>query len=138
MFKFIPSQEIKVEIKKSQQSQICSKEKINTYCEKDNVLAFDIYKNDCLIGFAMFRKNPNSLFLWNYAIDKKFQDKHYGEKALVELMLYLKKEMGYRTFVTTYKIGNEKAKHMYEKIGFKETEVILEDKIKEVNMELKL
>ncbi len=138
MFKFIPSKEMKVEINDEQKSQISSKEKIKTNCQKENVFAYDIYQKDNLVGFAMFRKNKDSLFLWNYAIDKKFQGKHYGEQALLELLTNLKEEMGFNTFVTTYKIGNNKAKHVYEKIGFKETEVILEDTIKEVNMELKL
>ncbi len=138
MFSFIPSKEMKVEINDEQKSQISSKEKIKTNCQKENVFAYDIYQKDNLVGFAMFRKNKDSLFLWNYAIDKKFQGKHYGEQALLELLTNLKEEMGFNTFVTTYKIGNNKAKHVYEKIGFKETEVILEDTIKEVNMELKL
>ena len=129
---------MKIEIKQNQKSQMSSKSKIKEYCKKDNVFAFDIFKENDLIGFAMFRKNENNLFLWNYAIDKKFQDKHYGETALIQLLLHLKEQMGFNTFITTYKIGNEKAKHVYEKIGFKETEVFLEDTIKEVNMELKL
>lgn len=35
---------------------------------------------------------------------------------------------------TTYIWGNEHAKHVYEKVGFVETDVVDEDGIHEVNM----
>lgn len=39
------------------------------------------------------------------------------------------------TLTTTYTWGNEQAKHMYESVGFKETGVVNENGVHEVNME---
>ncbi len=138
MFSFVPSKEMKVSVFKNQEKQIMSKEKIAQKMCGDNVFAYDIFLKDELVGFAMFRKNKNNLFLWNYAIDQKFQNKKYGQTALKELILFLQNKEKIKNFTTTYKIGNNKAKKVYEKLGFKETEIIDEENIKEVNMELKL
>ena len=135
MFEFKKSQSMKVNVKKEQECQISRKTKIENALKEDNVIAFDIYYNNEIIGFAMFRKfNDNTLFLWNYAIDSKYQNKNLGTKALKELIDILKND--HKKFVTTYKQRNSHAKHIYEKLGFIETVVIDEPDCKEVNMEM--
>ena len=70
---FRPSKEMKVSVLPAQEKQLSSKEKMKTACEHDNVLAFDIYVEDLMIGFVMVRKfDVRSYFLWNYAIDCKY------------------------------------------------------------------
>ena len=120
-------------------SQISSAEKIAAALRDDNVIAFDINDGDVLIGFVMFRKfDENSYFLWNYAIDSRYQNKHYGSKALRELLELMKDNYCAKLITTTYNLGNLHAQHVYEKIGFIETDVVNENDIHEINMEIRL
>ena len=83
----------------------------------------------------MVKKWDNhSYFLWNYAIDYKYQNCGYGTNALIELIEYLHSKHNLQVMATTYKLGNSHAKHVYEKIGFKETSVVDTDEYHEVNM----
>ena len=83
----------------------------------------------------MIRKYADKqFFLWNYAIDKNFQNKGLGERALKKFILFLKDEFDIEVMTTTYTWGNEKAKHLYEKIGFVESSVVDEEDCHEVNM----
>ena len=132
---FKPSKMMKVNVLPEQENQLSTKEKIRVACTYEDVLAFDIYSNDLLIGFAMVRKfNTGEYFLWNYAIDCKYQNQNFGTLALVEFIDYMKKEFLMFKMTTTYIWGNEHAKHVYEKVGFVETDVVDEDGIHEVNM----
>ena len=98
-------------------------------------MAFDIYTDELLIGFAMVKKfDKGAYFLWNYAIDYKFQNKSYGAKALVAFIDYMKDTYHMSKMTTTYICGNEHAKHLYEKVGFVETDVVDEEDCHEVNM----
>lgn len=132
---FQPSIAMKISVLPEQEKQLSSKEKIEAACKKENVLAFDIYSDELLIGFAMVRKyDEGAYFLWNYAIDSQYQNQNYGTTALVEFIGFMKDTYKMSEMATTYIWGNEHAKHVYEKIGFKETDVVDEDDCHEVNM----
>jgi len=132
---FEPSRSMKISVLPEQEKQLSSKERIQEACTQKNVLAFDIYRNDRLIGFAMVRKfDKGQYFLWNYAIDYHYHIKHYGTEALVDFISFMKNTYGASVITTTYLRGNEHAKHLYEKIGFGETDVVNEDGCHEVNM----
>ena len=132
---FVRSREMKVKVSEEQKQFISSEEKIRNACNEDNVIAFDIYHENELIGFAMLREyEPNCYFLWNYAIDSRYQNRHLGTKALNELIDLMKREYGLREMTTTYIWGNDQAKHLYEKNGFTETDVVDEPDCHEVNM----
>lgn len=132
---FVRSREMKVKVSEEQKQFISSEEKIRNACKDDNVIAFDIYHEDELIGFAMLREyEPNCYFLWDYAIDSRYQNRHLGTKALNELIDLMKREYGLREMTTTYIWGNDQAKHLYEKNGFTETDVVDEPDCHEVNM----
>lgn len=132
---FQPSKEMKISILPEQEKQLSSKEKIEIACTEENVLAFDIYSNDFLIGFAMVRKfDDGAYFLWNFAIDHRYQNKHYGTNALLAFIRFMKETHHMSEMTTTYKWGNEHAKHLYEKVGFTETDIVDEDDCHEVNM----
>ena len=135
---FIPSTEIKVELLDDQWEHLCSKETIKKACKKKGVFAFDIYDNDALIGFAMFSKWKGTYFLWNYAIGKEFQNKGYGTASLYALFDYMKAKYNAKTITTTYIWGNDIAKHVYEKVGFTETNVVVDGDYKEVDMVINL
>ena len=133
--KFINSKEIKIELTEEQQEDLCSKETIKKIAEYDTVLTFDIYDGEKLIGFAQLHKfEEGQYFLWNYAIDLKYQNKHYGTNALKELIKFMIDNYNLKEITTTYIWGNEIAKHVYEKVGFIETSVVDEDDVHEVNM----
>lgn len=53
---------------------------------------------------------------------------------LRELLKKLKQEYQARVVTTTYTYGNDHAKYVYEKVGFRETDVVDENSIHEVNM----
>lgn len=144
MFEFRKSEGFNIEIGEKQKSMLSTPEKIKKALHDDKVIAFDIYQDNILIGFAMLRKydkdisKRNSYFLWNYAIDYKYQNHGHGTKALKELFVFLKECYKAENVVTTYIYGNEHAKHIYEKIGFLETDIVNEDEIHEVNMIIEL
>lgn len=133
--RFQPSRAMKISVLPEQENQLSSKEKIKVACIKENVLAFDIYLDELLIGFTMVREfGEGAYFLWNYAIDSRYQNQNYGTTALVEFIGFMKDTYQMSEMTTTYICGNEHAKHIYEKVGFKETDVVDEDNCHEVNM----
>lgn len=141
MFSFLPSDGFKIELADDQKNMLSSPEAISKVIHNDNIYAFDIYKDDILIGFALFRryedeirKNRTCYFLWDYAIDIKYQNCGFGTEALRELLVFMKEKYGASNFTTTYIWGNEHARHVYEKAGFIETDVVDEDGIHEVNL----
>ncbi len=132
---FKKSKEMKVAVLHEQEKQLSSKDKIKNECQKENVLAFDIYCDNLLIGFIMVQNfDKGAYFLWNYAIDYKYQNQNYGTTALIEFIDFMKNTYQMSKMTTTYICGNEHAKHLYEKIGFIETDVVDDEDCHEVNM----
>lgn len=79
--------------------------------------AFDIYRGEELVGFALLRRNEDgSWFLWDYAMGRDYRA-GLGEAALRELIALFQREKGMKKLVTTYIWGNDQAKHLYEKVG---------------------
>lgn len=138
MFIFKESDGLKVELNNEQKSQLSNNEIIKNALRNEPVIAFDIYLEQNLIAFAMLRDCDGGFFLWDYAVDAKYQNQGYGTKILIELINKLKNEHGAKWISTTYKYGNLHAKHVYEKTGFIQTDIVCEDGIHEVNMILKL
>lgn len=136
-FEFVKSDSMKVDVLPSQEGELCTKETIADICKRETVIAFDIYMSGEAVGFALFDKyNENGYFLWNYAIDAKYQNKGLGTEILMELIQIMHDEYGADELTTTYIFGNEHAKHVYEKAGFIETDVVDEPDCHEVNMTL--
>lgn len=102
----------------------------------NHVFTFGIYKDDTPIGFLMIGYDVNSddegapkiakgnYNIWSFMIDKKFQGKGFGRKAM-DLAL---------KFVNTFPCGtakycwlsyeseNDLARELYKSVGFVETE----------------
>ena len=81
--KLVSSKEMKIDLLPDQEDYLCTKETIKEIFERDEkniCLAFDIYMEDLLVGFAMFCEQMKGVFfLWNYAIDVRYQlqgDRH--------------------------------------------------------------
>ena len=93
--KFVDSKSIKIKLTKEQWKQISSPEGIAKTLGQKDVIGFDLYDSDTLFGFAMLRKySDTGWFLWDYAIDAKFQNKHYGQLALKKLIEYINLNYG--------------------------------------------
>ena len=135
--RFIESKEMKVNLTLAQSKMLSTKEDIKIIIKDnpDTVKAFDIYDNEDLIGFVLvYEFEEKKYFLWEYAIDVKYQNKGKGTQALIEFIDYMKEKFGALEMTTTYVYGNYVAKHVYEKIGFVETSVVDEPDCHEVNM----
>lgn len=136
-FKFVKSDSMKVDVLPSQEGELCTKETIADICKSETVIAFDVYRTGTLVGFALLKKyDENGYFLWNYVIDAKYQNRGFGTEILRELISIMRDEYGADELSTTYIFGNGHAKHVYEKVGFIETDVVDEPDCHEVNMEL--
>ena len=134
---FIRSKEMKISLTPEQAEMLSTKEDIKTIIRDnpDTVMAFDIYDGEELIGFVLVHRfEPRKYFLWEYAIDIRHQNRHKGTQALTEFIDYLKVHHDAVEITTTYIWGNEQAKHVYEKVGFVETDVVDEPDCHEVNM----
>lgn len=134
---FVKSTEMKITLAPNQEGMLSSKETIQTII-KDNpetVMAFDIFDEDELIGFILVNRFEDyKYFLWEYAIDISCQNRHKGTNALIEFIDYLRIHYDAKVITTTYIYGNDHAKHIYEKVGFVETDVVDEPDCHEVNM----
>lgn len=134
---FSDSKEMKISLRPDQTRMLSTKEEIKTIIREnpDTVMAFDIYDGDALIGFVLVHRfEEQKYFLWEYAIDMDHQNQHKGTKALLEFISYMKENYDAREFTTTYIYGNDHAKHVYESVGFVETDVVDEPDCHEVNM----
>ena len=132
---FKKSDSMKISVLPEQKKQISSEERIRVACVEPDVLAFDIIHNERLVGFIMVREyEKGEFFLWNFAIDSSFQNKGIGTKALLEFIEFMKTSYNMKVLTTTYIWGNEHAKHVYEKTGFIQTDVVEEPDCHEVNM----
>ena len=135
--KFIESKEMKINLTLAQSKMLSTKEDIKIIIKDnpDTVRAFDIYDNEELIGFVLvYEFEEKKYFLWEYAIDVKYQNMGKGTQALIEFIDYMKEYFGALEMTTTYVYGNDVAKHVYEKTGFIETSVVDEPDCHEVNM----
>ncbi len=135
----IKSDGMKISLSEEDLAQLSSPEKIQRAIDEKRAFAFDIFKDQDMIGFALLRQfSSDGFFLWDFAIDAAWQGKGYGETALRELITLLKKEYHAQVLTLTYNYGNLRAKKLYEKIGFRETNVVRQNEIHEVDMELLL
>lgn len=104
--RFQPSKAMKISVLPEQEKQLLSKENIEKACARQNILAFDIYAGDLPIGFAMVRQfDKRSYFLWNYAIDHKYQNQNYGTTALYEFIRFMQDHYDMKEMTTTYLWG---------------------------------
>ncbi len=134
---FMRSAEMKITLAPDQEEMLSTKEDIKTIIRDnpDTVMAFDIFEGVDLIGFVLVHRfEARKYFLWEYAIDIRHQNRHKGTKALTEFIGYMKASHAAEEITTTYIYGNDRAKHVYEKVGFVETDVVDEPDCHEVNM----
>ena len=133
--RFERTKKMNISVLKEQEKQLSSKEKIQEALLDENVLGFNICLDDLVIGFVMVKQfAPESYFLWDYAIGYNYQNKNYGTTALKEFIKFMEANYNMKVLTTTYIWGNSHAKHIYEKIGFIETDIVNQQDCHEVNM----
>jgi len=103
------------------------------YAYRETAFPFAVYADNSIVGFIMlgYYEAKNQYTLWKFLIDKNHQGKGYGREALIKGIKYLKDRFGIREIYTGVALGNERAKHLYRSIGFKETGLV-EDNMEEM------
>jgi diamine N-acetyltransferase len=76
-----------------------------------------------VIGFLMWAVDDEdgSCWLGGIIIDRRWQRRGLGRKAVEATIELLAKEHGYRDFALSYQPGNEAARRAYAAVGFEET-----------------
>lgn len=95
----------------------------------DNWHSKCIYEDDVLIGFLLYgiEEDTGKPMLLRYMVDKKFQGKGLGKKALLKLLDLIKIENGNIKFYTTVSPQNVSAEKLYESVGFEKNGEIMWD-----------
>ena len=104
--------------------------------ENNHVFTFGIYNDDTPIGFLMIGYDVNSdaedapkiakgnYNIWRFMIDKKFQGKGFGKKAM-DLALEFINTFPCGTAKNcwlSYELDNDVARQLYKSVGFVETD----------------
>ncbi|SHH32763.1 diamine N-acetyltransferase [Clostridium collagenovorans DSM 3089] len=82
-----------------------------------------IYDDDKLVGFMMYgvEEETKKLVLVRYMIDKQYQRKGLGKKALYKLFDLIKIEYGNVKFYVSVSSENIPAQKLYESVGFEKS-----------------
>ena len=104
--------------------------------ENNHVFTFGIYKGDTPIGFLMIgfdvdsddegapRISKGNYNIWRLMIDKKFQGKEFGKKAMDLALEFVKTfPCGTAKYCwLSYESDNNVARQLYNSVGFVETD----------------
>lgn len=82
-----------------------------------------------LIGFTMFGYNEEEEFyeLCRIMIDRKYQNKGYGTQAIKMVLQEMKERFGCKEVYLSTDPENTVGKHVYEKVGFRSENRMLDD-----------
>lgn len=123
----------KLEVFENQKSFLDSAEGIVKRAEiykNLNSHLFGIANEETLVGLALvkdFEEEPFAYDLHQFMIDKNFQGRGYGTKALKLILEYLKKEGRFESVEICVKKEDFPAIKLYEKVGFKNSGYIDEN-----------
>jgi len=101
------------------------------YVYSETAYPFAIYDDDIIVGFIMmgYYEVKGYYTLWEFMIDRKYQNKGYGRQALKLGLEFVREKFGQVDIYTGVTPGNTVAKKLYESVGFVSTGLI------ELNME---
>lgn len=116
---------VKLEVSESQEGFVAS----TTYAlaqawvYKETAFPFAIYADDVLVGFIMlgYYEIKNQYTIWKFLIDKHYQNKGYGRKALELEVEYLIEKFNVSEVFVGVVISNNAARNLYCSLGFRET-----------------
>ena len=82
-----------------------------------------IYAGEMPVGFVMLSEDHDKgeYYLWRFMIDARYQGKGYGTRALELTIQHVKTRPNAKELVTSHVKGNERAGHVYQKLGFRYT-----------------
>jgi diamine N-acetyltransferase len=89
-----------------------------------------IYMGEQVIGFMMWAvdSEDGSCWLGGILIDQSYQRQGYGHQAIQVAIKMLSEKHGYQEFALSYSPDNP-AKHLYQKLGFIETDEWEDDEV---------
>lgn len=90
-----------------------------------------IYNDDTLVGFLLLAQHDDkrTLGLWRIMIAQEHQGKGYGQETVKMVIAQAKASGKYDEIQLDYVPGNDKAVHIYEKLGFVHTGEVKEGEI---------
>lgn len=90
-----------------------------------------IYNNDLMIGFTMYGYCYEYDFyeICRFMIDHRYQGKGYGKLALIKIIEEMKKQEDCKDIYISFDPRNNKARSLYESLGFKDTGKTLEEEL---------
>jgi diamine N-acetyltransferase len=88
-------------------------------------LAFSIYSDDMLVGFALIQDKGEAIWIVRLMIDQRFQKRGHGREALVQL----RRRFPGRRLMTSYVPENQVAARLYESSGFARTGEFMDGEI---------
>ncbi len=93
------------------------------YVYSDTAYPFGVYEGDAAVGFIMmgYYEAKEYYTLWEFLIDKKYQNRGIGRDALGQGIAFLKERFGVSEVYTGVAPGNAAAKHLYGSVGFEPT-----------------
>ncbi|WP_053366695.1 GNAT family N-acetyltransferase [Bacillus sp. FJAT-27245] len=88
----------------------------------ENFEALGIHNGEEMVGFAMAGLDPddNNYWIYRFMIDKSFQGRGYGKKAMEALIEWLKIKEGCKLIMVGYNPDNVAAEKLYRSAGFKD------------------
>lgn len=130
---------IELEITKEQENYVAlNSESIAASKFYDYYINRGIYLDDKPVGFIQYYPNyddgkPKEIFIDQLMIDKKFQGKGYGTKAIERVVEEIKQLEGFTSILICYVEGHDIMKKFFERFGFV---VVEQDEFDETIMEL--
>lgn len=77
-----------------------------------------------VIGFMMWAIDPadGSCWLGGILVDQRYQGQGYGRQAIQAAIAMLTTQHGHQNFALSYQLANQVARHLYQSLGFLETD----------------
>ena len=108
------------------------------YRENEDVYPFAIYFKDEPVGFMTLDEDleERCLVIWRIMFPVERQNKGYGTRAIGEIIRLAGESGKYDFLILDYAPGNEIARHVYEKLGFRPTGEVVNNGEIEMRLEL--
>ena len=106
------------------------------YVYQETAFPFAVYDDQEIVGFIMmgYYEEKKYYTLWKLLIDRKYQGRGYGRKALELGIAFLKERFHVTEIYTGVLPGNNMAKSLYHSVGFKDTG-LFENGMEELRLE---
>lgn len=90
------------------------------YRENNDVFPYAIYNDDIPVGFCMLEDDleEKELWIWRIMFPEENANKGYGSETLRLIIKQARESGKYDMIGIDSAIGNTRAKHVYEKVGF--------------------